>query len=231
MIRSTVESTLDLAANRDEALRLTPVSRETLRRLDNFVALLLQWQQKVNLIAASTVPHLWTRHIADSLQLLDLLPDAKVWVDLGSGGGFPGLILACALAETPGAHVHLIESNGKKATFLREAITVTEAPAEVHAARLENMVDSLRGRADAVSARAFSPLKTLLDQSAPLLQAGAIGVFPKGQDVEAELTEASKYWTMRSALTPSRTNPAARIVVIRALAAARPPTTRRTPSQ
>jgi 16S rRNA (guanine527-N7)-methyltransferase len=231
MIRSTVESTLDLAANREEALRLTPVSRETLRRLDDFVALLLQWQQKVNLIAASTVPHLWTRHIADSLQLLDLLPEAKVWVDLGSGGGFPGLMLACALAETPGAHIHLIESNGKKATFLREAVSVTGAPAEVHAARLENVVDSLRGRADAVSARAFSPLKTLLDQSAPLLQAGALGVFPKGQDVAAELTEASKYWTMRSALTPSRTNPAARIVVVRALAPARPPTTRRKPSQ
>jgi 16S rRNA (guanine527-N7)-methyltransferase len=231
MIRSTVESTLDLAANREEALRLTPVSRETLRRLDDFVALLLHWQQKVNLIAASTVPHLWTRHIADSLQLLDLLPDAKVWVDLGSGGGFPGLMLACALAETPGTHVHLIESNGKKATFLREAVSVTGARAEVHAARLENMVDSLKGRVDAVSARAFSPLKTLLDQSAPLLQAGAVGVFPKGQDVEAELTEASKYWTMRSALTQSRTNPAARIVVVRALAPARPPITRRTPSQ
>jgi 16S rRNA (guanine527-N7)-methyltransferase len=231
MIHSIVETTPDLAADREEALRLTPVSRETLRRLDDFVALLLQWQQRVNLIAASTIPHLWTRHIADSLQLLDLLPEAKVWVDLGSGGGFPGLMLACALAETPGAHVHLIESNGKKATFLREAVSVTKAPADVHAARLENMVDSLKGRVDAVSARAFSPLKTLLDQSAPLLQAGATGVFPKGQDVEAELTQASKYWTMQSTLTPSRTNPAARIVVVRALAPARPSTTRRSPSQ
>jgi 16S rRNA (guanine527-N7)-methyltransferase len=231
MIRPTVETTPDLAADREEALRLTPVSRETLQRLDDFVALLLQWQQRVNLIAASTVPHLWTRHIADSLQLIDLLPEAKVWVDLGSGGGFPGLMLACALAETPGAHVHLIESNGKKATFLREAVSVTKAPAEVHAARLENMVDSLKGRVDAISARAFSPLKTLLDQSAPLLQAGATGVFPKGQDVEAELTQASKYWTMQSTLTPSRTNPAARIVVVRALAPAQPSTTRRSPSQ
>lgn len=231
MIRSTVESTLDLAANRDEALRLTPVSRETLRRLDDFVALLLQWQQKTNLIAASTIPQLWTRHIADSLQLRDLLPDAKVWVDLGSGAGFPGLMLACALAETPGARVHLVESNTKKAAFLREAVGVTGAPAEVHGARLENVVDSFKGRVDAVTARALSPLKVLLDQSAPLLQAGTTGVFPKGQDVEAELTQASKYWTIQATLAPSRTDTRGRIVVVRALAPVRPSTTRRSPSQ
>ncbi len=230
MIRPT-RNAAELADDRENALRLTPVSRETLRRLDDFVALLLQWQQKTNLIASSTVPRLWTRHIADSLQLRDLLPDAKVWVDLGSGGGFPGLMLACALADKSGAKVYLIESNKKKAAFLREAVRVTRAPAEVHAERLENVVDSLAGRVDAVTARALAPLKTLLDQSFPLLQAGSTGVFPKGQDVEAELTQASKYWTMQATLAPSRTDLKGRIVVVRALAPARPSTTRRSPSQ
>src|SRR5579863_7948565 len=123
----------DIAADRARGLALTPVSRETEDRLDRFVALLLQRQRHTNLIAPSTEPIIWTRHIADSLQLLDLAPDAKVWVDLGSGGGFPGLVIACALADTPGVQVHLVESIGKKATFLRAAARVCEAPALVHA--------------------------------------------------------------------------------------------------
>lgn len=230
MIRVT-GTAAEIAADREAALSLTPVSRETLRRLDDFVVLLLQWQQKTNLIASSTIPRVWTRHIADSLQLRDLLPDARVWVDLGSGAGFPGLMLACALAGTPGAKVYLVESNKKKAAFLREAARVTEAPVEVHAERLENVVDSLAGRVDAVTARALAPLKALLDQSFPLLRAGATGVFPKGQDVEAELTQASKYWTMQATLAPSRTDLKGRIVVVRAVAPTQTSTTRRRPSQ
>ena len=111
----------DLAADRAHALRLTPVSRETLARLDALVEVLLLWRKKTNLVSLSTLPQLWTRHIADSLQLLDLAPKARTWVDLGSGAGFPGLVIACALAETPGAKVHLVESNTRKAAFLREA--------------------------------------------------------------------------------------------------------------
>src|SRR5208282_5590380 len=102
-----------------------------------FVAVLLAWQQWINLIAASTESKLWTRHVADSLQLLALAPQARIWVDLGSGGGFPGLVIACALADMPGARVHLVESNAKKAAFLREAARVAAAPATVHAARIE----------------------------------------------------------------------------------------------
>src|SRR5215813_9996119 len=111
-----------LAADRDRARELVDVSRETFSRLDRFVALLVEWQSRHNLIASSTLPQLWTRHVADSLQLLALAPSAKIWADLGSGGGFPGVVLACAMAETEGATVHLIERNGKKAAFLREAI-------------------------------------------------------------------------------------------------------------
>ena len=135
----------DLTADRAAALRLTPVSRETLQRLDAFVEILLTWNAHTNLIGGSTVPHLWTRHIADSLQLLDLAPDARTWVDLGSGAGFPGLVIACALADTPGAKVHLVESTGKKATFLRDAARLTGAPVVVHAERIERFMEVFSG--------------------------------------------------------------------------------------
>ena len=208
----------DLAADRARALVLTDVSRETTARLDRFVELLLTWQRTTNLIAPSTVPRLWTRHIADSLQLLDLAPDARVWVDLGSGAGFPGLAIACALTGRPGAVVHLVESNAKKAAFLREAQRVTGAPAVVHALRIENFVDSFRDRADAVTARALTSLKKLYDQSAPLLGPETLGLFPKGQDVEAELTEAAKCWNIsKLTLVPSRTDRTGRIVVVQGL--------------
>src|SRR3981189_1424478 len=121
-----------LASDKAAALALTPVSRETEARLDRYVDLLLEWQGKTNLGAPSTLPNLWTRHISDSLQLLTLAPSAKIWVDLGSGGGFPGVVLACALAETPDATVHLVERNAKKAAFLREALRVTSSPGTVH---------------------------------------------------------------------------------------------------
>src|SRR5688572_8045840 len=109
-----------LAEDRARALQLTPVSREIAARLDRYVTILLDWQQRMNLIAPSTIPLIWTRHIADSLQLLDLAPEAQIWVDLGSGAGFPGLAIACALADVPGAAIHLVESVGKKANFMRE---------------------------------------------------------------------------------------------------------------
>src|SRR5580765_4868712 len=122
------------ASDKAAALALTPVSRETEARLDRYVALLLEWQAKTNLVAPSTIPNLWTRHISDSLQLLSLAPGAKVWADLGSGGGFPGVALACALAGTPGASIHLIERNAKKAAFLREALRITSSPGSVQLA-------------------------------------------------------------------------------------------------
>lgn len=206
-----------LAADRAEALRLTPVSRETQQRLETFVALLLQWQQKTNLISPATIPNLWTRHVADSLQLIDLAPNAKVWVDFGAGGGFPAIPVACALAERPGAQVHLVESNGKKAAFLREAIRATGVPAVVHQKRIEDCGDSFGDKVDVVSARALAPLKILCDQAFPLIARGAVGLFPKGQDVAAELTEAAKYWRIEAETVPSRTSPEGCIVVVKGL--------------
>jgi 16S rRNA (guanine527-N7)-methyltransferase len=193
------------AADKAVALALTPVSRETEARLDQFIDLLGQWQTKTNLVAPSTLPHLWTRHIADSLQLLDLAPSAKTWVDLGSGGGFPGVVLACALAETQGAAIHLVERNAKKAAFLREAIRVTSSPGIVHLSDIGDIGDRLGARIDCVTARALAPLHQLIAFAEPLTKEGAKALFLKGQDVDVELTEATKYWNISPRLHSSRT--------------------------
>ena len=206
--------TIDLSADRERALAFTPVSRETSARLDRFVALLIAWEKHTNLIARSTIPVIWTRHVADSLQLLDLAPPAKAWADLGSGAGFPGIVVACALADTEGAKVHLVESIGKKAAFLREAVQITGAPAVVQAMRIEDFVDKPPESIDVVTARALAPLSKLLALAYPLLKKGALGLFPKGQDVASELTEAAKYWKIEHSLIRSRTDEKAQIVVV-----------------
>jgi 16S rRNA (guanine527-N7)-methyltransferase len=203
MARSSAQT--DLSSDKSAALALTPVSRETEARLDRYVALLQEWQTKTNLVAPSTLPHLWTRHIADSLQLLSLAPSAKIWIDLGSGGGFPGVVLACALAETPGAMVHLVERIAKKAAFLREVIRITGSPGTVHLADIGDIVERFAGSVDCVTARAVAPLHQLIGFAEPLVKRGAKALFLKGQDVEAELTEATKYWNIESKLHSSRT--------------------------
>ena len=200
---NSLEQHLD--ADRAAALITTPVSRETEARLDRFIDLLQTWQAKTNLVSPSTLPTLWSRHVSDSLQLLALVPAARIWVDFGSGGGFPGMVLACALADTPGALVHLIERNGKKAAFLREALRVTGAAAAIHLADIEDTVDRLAGPVDCVTARAVAPLHQLISFAEPLIKRGAKALFLKGQDVEVELTEATKYWKIEPRLHSSRT--------------------------
>jgi 16S rRNA (guanine527-N7)-methyltransferase len=206
-----------LAADRARAIAMfgETVSRETWERLDQFVERLLARQQSLNLIAASTRPQIWTRHVADSLQLLGLAPMAGSWIDLGSGAGFPGLIIACALAEVPGAQVHLVESRQKKVAFLREAITALSLPAIVHAERIEDFVRNNKQAFDIVTARALAPLEKLLGYATPLLKRGAAGLFLKGQDVAAELTQASKCWRIEFDLVPSKTDALGRIVLVR----------------
>jgi 16S rRNA (guanine527-N7)-methyltransferase len=203
-----------IAADRSRAQKLIVVSRETLARLDRLVELLLEWQQTRNLIAASTVPNIWTRHIADSLQLLDLAREAKIWVDLGSGGGFPGLVLACALVERAGAKVHLVESTAKKCAFLQAAADDLRLPAVIHCERVENFTRAFPDKPDVITARALAPLPKLLEMALPLLKRGTKGLFLKGQDVVSELTAASKCWNIRYKLVPSRTDDRARIVVV-----------------
>ncbi len=211
------QGAFNLDADKARGLALFPVSRETEARLDKFVTVFLLWQSKLNLVASSTLHELWTRHIADSLQLLPLAVEARVWVDFGSGGGFPGVPIACALAGQPGVKVHLIESNGKKAAFLREAVRVTGVPAVIHEERAEKYGESCAEAVHVVTARALAPLKILCDQAFPLISQGAIGLFLKGQDVDAELTDAAKYWRLEASKVPSKTSPQSAIVVIRSL--------------
>lgn len=199
------------------ALALINVSRETQTKLEAYVDLLLDWSQRQNLIGPSTIPTIWTRHVADSLQLLDLAPEAKVWADFGAGAGFPGIPLACTLAGQDGAAVHLVESIGKKANFLREAVLVTGAPATVHQERAEKFSADHGDSVDVVTARALAPLKLLCDLAFPLIQRGAIGLFPKGQDVDTELTEATKYWKIEATKAPSKTSESGAIVVVTGL--------------
>jgi len=205
------------SSDKAAALALTPVSRETEARLDRYVELLVEWQAKTNLIAPSTLPQLWTRHISDSLQLLALAPSATRWLDFGSGGGFPGVVLACALADRAGASVQLVERNAKKAAFLREAVRLTGAAGSVILADIGDYVDSLQAPVDCITARAVAPLHILLGYAAPLVRQGGKALFLKGQDVESELVEATKSWNIEPKLHPSRTGGQGWIVELNAI--------------
>ena len=168
------------------------VSRETVEKLEILVDLLRRWQARINLVGPSTVDDIWARHISDSLTLFRVCPTAAQWVDMGSGAGFPGLVMAICLAET-GGHVDLIESNGKKAAFLRAAVQETGAAGTIHAERIESVRDRL-ARPDFISARALAPLTVLLDLSEPWLVNGATAFFHKGRDYERELETARDRW-------------------------------------
>ncbi len=192
------------------------VSHETFARLETIATLLVRWQKTINLVAPASLPYLWQRHIGDSLQLLDHAPQAaRRWVDLGSGGGFPGLVVAAALAGRDGAEVHLVESDTRKAAFLREASRIAGLPVQVYPQRIEAVAPALAAGTDVVSARALAPLPRLLDLAAPFLAAGALALFPKGRDAARELTEARKGWTLDVNEAPSRSDPEGRILVIR----------------
>nr|WP_188520315.1 16S rRNA (guanine(527)-N(7))-methyltransferase RsmG [Alsobacter metallidurans] len=180
--------------------------------LDEFVSSLVRWQRVKNLVGPRTLDDVWERHIADSAQLLDCLEHRKVLADLGSGAGFPGLVLAILLKGVSGSHVHLVESNGRKCGFLREVVRTLALPATVHSGRIEAVLPALS--IEAVTARALAPLDKLLELTNQVLKGEALGVFPKGQDIDAELTQASKYWTFDHATVASRTDSKARILLI-----------------
>jgi 16S rRNA (guanine527-N7)-methyltransferase len=203
-------------SDRDRALSLTPVSRETEERLALLVAELGRWQAAKNLVSSATLSDVWMRHIADSLQLYGLAPGAKRWLDLGSGGGFPGLVLGICLIDRPGGHIHLVESNARKCAFLRHAARVTGAPVTVHANRIEDVVDDFVGKVDVVTARALAPLPQLLDWCKELLRTGSLGLFPKGQHLDSELTDSARYWKIQASTVSSVTDGAARILMVRA---------------
>lgn len=194
---------------------LPGVSRETLDDLSQYVDLLMHWQMRINLISPTTLSDVWMRHIVDSAQLYALEPQAKLWLDIGSGAGLPGLVLAILLRRNPGARVHLVESNSKKAAFLQHVLTKLCLPAELHVNRIESALPHL-SQIDVVTARAFTNLTHLIEICNPLLIKGAVALFPKGRDVESELTNASKSWQVKYKVFPSLTDQAACILRLEA---------------
>lgn len=171
------------------------VSRETTDRLEHFAILFEKWSKSINLVAPSTRESLWERHIADSAQLRLIAPQPKQWIDIGSGGGFPGVITAILLAETGDGWVHLVESNHKKAGFLRIALSETGARGSVHPVRIEDAAQTVPA-GDAISARALADLDKLCGLIEPWLQGTGTtrGYFHKGRDYREEIAKARGRW-------------------------------------
>ena len=197
------------------------VSRETLARLVSYQALLGKWQQSINLVGPATLDSFWGRHIADSAQILRYAPTARtssVWLDLGSGAGFPGLVLAIMLAEhDPQARVHMVESDRKKANFLRTVLTETDTPGHVHQARIEAVAgDRPEGLAqvDVLTARALAPLPDLLRLMHPFCNSSTVALLHKGRQWQEELTASQQYWKMQVEAHISLTDDAARILAL-----------------
>ena len=189
------------------------VDTDLAERLQLFEQLLLKWQPKMNLVAPSTLRSIRTRHIEDSLQVGDVLPNALRWIDLGSGAGFPGIVTALRLRGQEGAVVHLVESDHRKCAFLREVSRETQAPVEVHRGRIEEILSTLP-EVDAISARALASMALLVEMTLERLEKGSVGVFLKGQDVGSELTKMPIYSSLKLRLVASRTDPLGRIVIL-----------------
>jgi 16S rRNA (guanine527-N7)-methyltransferase len=170
-----------------------PVSRETVDRLIRFEELFAKWAARINLAAPSTLPELWRRHVLDSAQLVRLAPDALRWLDLGSGGGFPGAVVAILMRDRPGASVDLVESNAKKAAFLKTVLGELQAPARVHVERIEAFRGAGEGY-DRVTARALAALPALFGLAEPWLAGAGVGLFHKGRDYRREVQESRDGW-------------------------------------
>lgn len=176
------------------------VSRETLSALETYAALLVKWQARINLVAKDSLADLWRRHFLDSAQLVPLLPPGEAPItDLGSGAGFPGLVLAILT----GRQVHLVDSDQRKGAFLLEAARMTGAKAKIHTTRIEA---ANAWSAEIVTARALASLDQLLDWAAPFLTPTTTCLFLKGAKAEDELTEAARFWTMETERRPSLTD-------------------------
>jgi 16S rRNA (guanine527-N7)-methyltransferase len=207
------EPVLDAAAFQ----ALTGVSDSQLADLKRFQEMLAEWNAVMNLVGPATIATYWNRHVLDSWQLMPMAPEAKTWADLGAGAGLPGVVLAILLKDTPGAKVHLVESMAKRCRFLSEVSSALALPAQVHNARAEE----LDLKVEIVTARACAPMTKLLGFSEPYLKRGAIGLFLKGQDVAAELSEAEASWKFESELRPSQSDPRGRIVQVKRLSRVR----------
>jgi 16S rRNA (guanine527-N7)-methyltransferase len=202
----------ELAFGPAEFAARTGVSRETLARLKAYADILADWNARHNLVAKSTLPDLWRRHLWDSAQLAPLIPDtARTLADLGSGAGFPGLVLAAML---PRLAVTLYEATAKKCAFLKAAGQRMGVPVAVENVRLEDLPFRTF---DVVTARALAPLPKLLGYAQNFVGPNSVCLFLKGQNVGVELTQAHKYWKMKASQAPSQTDPSGAIVVVREL--------------
>ena len=192
----------------------TGASDAALADLERYRQMLEEGNAVMNLVGPATLPDFWSRHALDSAQLRDHAPDARTWADLGAGAGLPGVVLAILLKGVEGARVWLIDSQTKRCRFLQQVVDAQALPAEVIAARAE----TLRIKADVVTARACAPMDRLLDFADPYLKRGALGLFLKGEQAEAELAEARRRRPRLDAdLLPSVSDPRGRIVRIRSL--------------
>lgn len=215
--------------SREDFSRAFAVSRETLDRLETYESLLRTWQRTINLVAPSTLDETWGRHFADSAQLLALAPpDARRWLDLGSGAGFPGLVLSVLLAEREGAKVTLIESDSRKAAFLREVARKTGVVVDILCERIEKLPTQAKvvsretaesGKWDVITARALAPLPRLLDLAAPYFSQDTVGLFLKGREAEAEVAAAQSGWSFSFELHRSLTDKDGQVIMVRALQA------------
>ncbi|WP_454761945.1 16S rRNA (guanine(527)-N(7))-methyltransferase RsmG [Caulobacter segnis] len=196
---------------------LTGASDAQMVDLTRFQELLAEWNAVMNLVGPLTIDTYWTRHALDSSQLLALAPGAVTWADLGAGAGLPGVVLAILLKGRAEAKVHLVESMAKRCRFLEVVAKDLDLPVEIHNVRAEE----LKLKVDVVTARACAPMTKLLGFAEPYLYRGATGLFLKGQDVAAELTEASKAWAFASELSISQSDPRGRIVQVKRLSRVR----------
>lgn len=196
----------------EDAVRLTGVSRETLTRVHAYLEVLDEWRERINLIGPGEGRHLWRRHVLDSLQLIGQIPaDAEKIVDVGSGAGFPGLIIACAMAERAGVKVTLVEKSVRKCEFLEAAIAEVGLPARVLNVRIE---EAPREKFDLMTARALAPLPKLLGYGYAWLKPSGNAVLMKGKDAAAELAEARKVWTFDMSDRASLSSSEGRILTI-----------------
>ena len=210
-----------MTSDRAKALALVPVPPETEARLAVYVDLLARWRKVTNLISEASFAEVWTRHIADSAQLLALAPHAQRWVDMGSGAGFPGMVIAIQLADVAGARVHCLESDRRKCAFLREVARATGAPAEIHAIRIESIDPESLAPVDAVTARALAPLPRLLEFAKVWIAQGAVGVFPRGRSAEAQLETTPAAQDFAIEFVASKLDPGAVILRVRSASKAR----------
>ncbi len=197
----------------------TGCSSEVVDDLQRYRERLAEWNGRMNLVGPSALAAFWTRHALDSAQLLGLEPTARVWMDIGAGAGFPGLVLAVLLKGRVGACVHLVESVTKRAGFLKAMAQELDLPAVVHTCRAEALTRP--AGLEVVTARACAPMPRLLGYAAPHLKSGVKGLFLKGRGVEAELTEARRSWKFHAELLPSVSDPSGRVVRIERLTCVR----------